>query len=219
LSNRLFRTTLSVAFFASAGFIGTLFLVPLFLQEVRGASPLDAGLTTFPEAIGVVVSTQIVARLYPRIGPRRLMAGGLVGMATAITLLALVGLSSGPWVFRALMFMVGFGMAYVFLPNQAASLATISRAETGRATTFTNIQRQVGAAIGVAALSSVLAVASARGGVGDLTAYRTAFLVAAGFALIGSLLALRVPDAEAAETMQMRAKRSPSGEVRVAETG
>ena len=42
------------------------------------------------------------------------------------------------------MFFVGFCMAYVFLPNQAASLATISRAQTGRATTLTNVQRQVG---------------------------------------------------------------------------
>ncbi len=203
LTNRLFGATLSVSFFASAVFIGTLFLAPLFLQEVRGASPLEAGLTTFPEAIGVIVSTQIVARLYPRVGPRRLMAGGLVWMATAITLLALVGLGSDPWIFRGLMFMVGFGMAYVFLPNQAASLATISRADTGRATTFTNIQRQVGAAIGVAALSSVLAVAgSSGGGATDPTAYRAAFLVAALFALTGALLALRVPDAEAAETMR-----------------
>ena len=83
------------------------------------------------------------------------MAGGLVLMATAIVLLALVGLDSGPWVVRALMFVVGTGMACVFLPNQAASLATISRSETGRATTIANVQRQVGAAVGVAALGSV----------------------------------------------------------------
>ena len=218
LTNRLFRTTLSVSFFASAGFIGTLFLVPLFLQEVRGASPLEAGLTTFPEALGVIVSTQFVARLYPRVGPRRLMAGGLVWMATAITLIALVGLSSDPWIVRALMFMVGFGMAYVFLPNQAASLATISRADTGRATTFTNIQRQVGAAIGVAALSSVLAAGSGADLV-DPAAYRAAFLLAAVFALVGAGLALRVPDAEAAETMRPRAAGAAKSDPRIAKAG
>jgi len=81
LGNRLFRTTLLVSLFASSGFTGVLFLVPLFLQEARGASPLASGLTTFPEALGVVVSTQMVARLYPRVGPRRLMAGGLAGVA------------------------------------------------------------------------------------------------------------------------------------------
>ncbi len=220
LNNRLFRTTLTVAYFASAGFIGTLFLVPLFLQEARGASPLDAGLSTFPEAIGVVTSTQIVARLYPRIGPRRLMAGGLVWMAAAIALLGVVGVTGGPWLFRALMFAVGFGMAYVFLPNQAASLATISRADTGRATTFTNIQRQVGAALGVATLSSVLAVAGAGGAeTSDASAYRAAFFIAAGFALLAALLALRVPDAEAAETMVVRGKQGIGVASRAAETG
>lgn len=220
LHNTLFRTTLTVAFFASAGFIGTLFLVPLFLQEVRGASPLDAGLTTFPEAIGVIVSTQIVARLYPRVGPRRLMAGGLVWMAAAIALLGVVGVSGSPWLIRALMFGVGFGMAYVFLPNQAASLATISRADTGRATTFTNIQRQVGAAVGVAVLGSVLSANVAGvSGVADPAAYRAAFLVAALFALTGSALAWRVPDADAAETMQTRAGQTRGRGVRFGRSG
>jgi EmrB/QacA subfamily drug resistance transporter len=222
LANRLFRTTQVTSFFASAGFVGVLFLVPLFLQEAQGASPLEAGLTTFPEALGVVVSTQIVARLYPRVGPRRLMAGGLVLVATAIVLLALVGLNSGPWVVRALMFMVGAGMAYVFLPNQAASLATISRTDTGRATTIANVQRQVGAAVGVAALGSVLSAAGAIGGSATgFLAYRAAFLVAAVLALVGAVSALRVPDEEAAETMhlQVSEKRTQRGALQTAQTG
>ena len=209
LHNRLFRSTLVVSFFGSAGFIGTLFLIPLFLQEVQGASPLESGLTTFPEAIGVVTSTQIVARLYPRVGPRRLMCAGLLGLAVAISALATFGLSSNnPWVIRVLMFFVGFCMAYVFLPNQAASLATISRAQTGRATTLTNVQRQVGGALGVAVLSSVVAAASAFViGPSDPTPYRYALYFAAAFALIGAISALQVPDAEAAETMRPRGHR------------
>jgi MFS family permease len=148
------------------------------------------------------------------------MAGGLVLMATAIVLLALVGLDSGPWVVRALMFVVGTGMACVFLPNQAASLATISRSETGRATTIANVQRQVGAAVGVAALGSVLAAAAALGGdAASFMAYRVAFLVAAVLALVGAVSALRVPDDEAAETMhvQGRAQRSQPGDLQTAE--
>ena len=54
------------------------------------------------------------------------------------------------------MFLIGASMAFMFLPNQAASMATISRAQTGRATTIFNVQRQLGAAVGVAALSTVL---------------------------------------------------------------
>src|SRR5215207_3745741 len=55
LGNRLFRSCLLTSMSASAGFVGVLFVVPLFLQEARGASPLESGLATFPEAIGVVV--------------------------------------------------------------------------------------------------------------------------------------------------------------------
>jgi MFS family permease len=175
-------------------------------------------LTTFPEALGVVTSTQIVARLYPRVGPRRLMASGLVGLATVIALLALVGLTANPWIVRVLMFLVGFCMAYVFLPNQAASLATISAARTGRATTISNVQRQVGAALGVAAISSVLAaVAATADGPSDPSPYRAALLAAASFALLGAFSALRVPDEEAAETMRPREQRAAESELRPAE--
>lgn len=217
LANRLFRTTQAVSFFAAAAFVGVLFLIPLFLQTVRGFSPLGAGLTTFPEAIGVVSSTQLVARLYPRVGPRRLMVAGLIVVATAVLLLAWIGLTGGPWTVRVLMFLVGAGMAFIFLPNQAASLATISRAQTGRATTIANVQRQVGAAIGVSALSSVLVIRAGSGGDPGVEAYRAALGVAALLAAIGALAALRVPDAEAAETMRPRGEHPSPAEAQMAE--
>jgi EmrB/QacA subfamily drug resistance transporter len=209
LGNRLFRSTLTVSFCATMAFIGTLFLVPLFLQEGLGESPLSSGLTTAPEAIGVLASTQVVARLYPRFGPRRLMAAGLGWVATAILLIAWLGVDANAWVMRALMFMMGTGMAWIFLPNQAASLATISRELTGRASMFLSVQRQLGAAMGVAILSSVLAGIGAtevtNGVEGpNVTAYRIAFVVAAGLAIVGALLALRVPDEDAEGTMRPR---------------
>src|SRR5436305_10579128 len=156
LHNRLFRTTNLVSLFAYAGFLGVLFIAPLFLQEARGVSALVSGLTTFPEAIGVVLSTQLVARLYPRIGPRRLMAGGLTGVSIMMALLTLMGQDTNLWVMRVLMFLIGAGMAYAFLPLRAAAFATISSASTGRASAFYSAQTQLGAAIGVAVLGSVL---------------------------------------------------------------
>jgi EmrB/QacA subfamily drug resistance transporter len=224
LGNRLFRTTLVVSCCATAGFIGVLFLIPLFLQEARGASPLSAGLTVFPEALGVVISTQLVARLYPRVGPRRLMAGGMTGVAAAISLLCFVDLDSSLWLVRLLMFLLGAGMAYVFIPNQAASLTTISREATGRATMLMSVQRQLGAAVGVAVLSSVLSLVGptrqdALGrAVPNLTAYHAAFLAAAGFAVLGALIALRVPDHEAAPSMRRLVRDAPAETV-VVETG
>jgi len=214
--NRLFRTTTSVSVLASAGFLGILFLVPLFLQQARGASALSSGLTTFPEALGVLFSTQIVARLYPRVGPRRLMAGGMVGAAVCMSMLGFVGLTTNAWLVRVLMFLTGGCMAYVFLPTQAAAFTTVAPSATGRASTLFSAQRQLGAACGVALISSVLAVVGttavdAAGAVQPhLAAYRAGFFAAAAFALAAALLALAVPDAEAAASMRQPAPHDKS---------
>lgn len=207
LKNKLFASTLAVSFFGSAGFIGVLFLVPLYLQEAIQLTPFEAGLSTAPEAVGVILSTQVVARIYSRVGPRRLMSGGLFGVAVSIGLMTLIQPETNIWLIRFLMFCLGAGMAFVFLPNQTASLATISRRDTGRATTLTNVQRQLGGALGVALLSSVLAsfgaVVTTSDGTTEpnMTAYRAAFIAAAILALIGASLAQRVPDSEAEVTM------------------
>lgn len=206
LGNRLFLAVIRVAFFGSAGFLGVLFVVPLFLQEARGASPLEAGLTTMPEAVGVVVSTQLVARIYPAVGPRRLMAAGLMLVTVAIAALGMVDGSTPFPLVGVAMFVIGSGMAFVFLPNQAASMATIERRHLGGASMLFSVQRQLGSATGVALMSTVLSlvgVVTMRGGVEmpEQDAYRAAFRVAAALTFIGSLWAWRVPDEDAAETM------------------
>jgi EmrB/QacA subfamily drug resistance transporter len=204
--NRLFGTTAVVSFFSSAAFLGILFVTPVFLQEARGWEPLQSGKATFPEAIGVVCSTQIVARLYPRIGPRRLMAGGMLGLGVVALLLSRLSIEGGPWPVRILMFTLGVCMAYIFLPNQAASMATISKSDTGQASTLFSVQRQLGSAVGIATLGSVMAIVGTTiGGTVDgppnVDAYHAAYYAAAGLALVGALLALFVPDREAAHTM------------------
>ncbi len=226
LSNRLFRTTAVVSFFSSAAFLGILFMTPIFLQEGRGVSPFESGSTTFPEALGVVTSTQLVARLYPRIGPRRLMTGGMIGVGVVALIMSRLTLEGGPWPVRFLMFSLGISMAYIFLPNQAASLATISRTDTGRASTLFSVQRQIGSASGIALLGSVMAlvgttIGGAIDGPPNVDAYHAAYLAAAGIAFLGAVLSLRVPDSEAAATMvsEVRRPRRTSRRQPVAERG
>ncbi len=156
--NRLFRVTNLVSLFSSAGFLGVLFIGPLFLQEGLGVSALTSGLTTFPEAIGVVLSTQVVALLYPRFGPRRLVAIGLTCVAIVMSLMSLLERDTSLWFMRLLMFLTGAGMAYAFLPIQTASFAAISSASTGQASALFNAQRQVGSSLGIAVLSTVLSI-------------------------------------------------------------
>ena len=80
--DRLFRSTNCVMFLAAAAFLGMLYLIPLYFQDARGLSALQSGLSTFPEAFGVMIGAQFASRLiYPRIGPRRHITGGLIGLA------------------------------------------------------------------------------------------------------------------------------------------
>jgi EmrB/QacA subfamily drug resistance transporter len=210
LTNPLFNACVLVSVFTSAAFLGTLFVVPLYLQEARGASPLSSGLATSPEAIGVVVSTQIVARLYPRIGPRRLMLTGAIWSAVVMVVLSFFDSDTSLWLFRLMMFMLGGGMAYIFLSNQAAGMATISRADTGRASMLFSVQRQIGSAMGVAILSTVMSAIGATkldatgASVPNLDAYQAAFIAAAVLALIGAFNTRRIPDSDAAVTMVRR---------------
>jgi EmrB/QacA subfamily drug resistance transporter len=206
--DRLFRTTTLVFFVAVSGFLGTLFVVSLFFQDGLGASPLRSGLSTFPEALGVMLGAQVATRIYPRLGPRRIIAAGLIGISVFTALMTLVGFGTySLWEMRVLMFVLGYAMAHVFVPSQAAAFATISRAATGRAATLFNANRQLGSAVGVAVLSTVLATVglvhhTAGAVVPNLTSYHLAFATASVIAVIGAAIALTIRDSDAAPSMR-----------------
>jgi EmrB/QacA subfamily drug resistance transporter len=211
--NRLFRAANGVMILASIAFLGTLYVVALYYQDGRGLSPLQSGLSTFPEALGVMLGAQLASRiLYPRFGPRRHITAGLIAVAATIASLAVSGPDASLWWPRISMFAVGLSMAQVFVPSQAAAFATISSAATGRASTMFNAVRQLGGAIGVAVLTTVI-VLTMHGhpstAAGSLTAYRIAFLVAAALALLAVGIALTINDADAANTMTRRRRRAP----------
>jgi EmrB/QacA subfamily drug resistance transporter len=217
LTNRLFAATSSVIVIGTTAFLGSLFLVALFYQDGFGVSPLQSGLSTFPEALGVMGGAQVASRLYPHIGPRRIMAAGLTGVITVLVLIAQVPFSADLWVMRVLMFAIGFAMAHVFVPGQAASFATISHAAMAPASTLFNAGRQLGGAIGVAILSTVISgvgvvhVVNGRH-VPNATAYHAAFLVAAGIEALALLLVIRVSDKEAAPSMRRPSEATPQAE-------
>ncbi|MEO8954290.1 MAG: DHA2 family efflux MFS transporter permease subunit [Ktedonobacteraceae bacterium] len=212
--NRVFRTGNLISLFSGAGFLGLLYAGPLFLQQARGVSALTSGLTTFPEAVGVLVATQIVTRLYPGVGPRRLVAGGLTGVAIVMALMSLIGQDTSLWLMRALMFLTGAGMAFSFTSVQAASYATISSAQTGQASALYNAQRQIGASLGVALISSVISAVgltqlSTTGiAVPNFTAYHAAFIASAVLALIAAAIGLTMHDSDAAATMQPKTRQA-----------
>jgi predicted MFS family arabinose efflux permease len=207
LSNRLFANTTTVVVIATTAFLGSLFLVSLFYQDGFGVTPLQSGLSTFPEALGILAGAQSASRLYPRIGPRRLMAAGLLGVIAVLVAVAQVPFTASLWLMRVLMLAIGFAMAHVFVPGQAASFATVSNAATGRASTVFNAGRQLGGAVGVAIVSTVISAVGVEHLVGgrltpNATAYHAAFLTAAAIEALALVLATRISDADAAPSMR-----------------
>jgi len=98
-------------------------------------------------------------------------------------------------VLPVVMFAIGYVMAHVFGAVTAAAFATVSAELTAQASALFNAMRQLGAALGVAAAATVVALLSRSG------SYEWAFAAAGGFSLLGALLALRIPDEDAVSTM------------------
>jgi MFS family permease len=198
---------------ASVAFLGTLYAISLYYQDGRGLSALVSGLSIFPEALGIMAGAQLASRvLYPRLGPRRLVSIGLIGTATSIALLALLGQQTSLWWARLLMVTLGLSMAHVFVPVQAAAFATITPAATGRASTMFNAIRQLGGAVGVAVLTTAIVLVGpvhvvAGHPVANLTAYHAAFLAAAAICLSAVACSLSIRDADAAATIPARRSR------------
>jgi EmrB/QacA subfamily drug resistance transporter len=215
LSNRLFRSSNGVMILTSVAFLGTLYGISLYYQDGRGLTALGSGLSTFPEALGVMGGAQLASRwLYRRLGPRRHITLGLIGTTLSIGLLALLGPATSLWWARLLMLTLGLSMAQIFVPVQAAAFATITPAATGRASTMFNAVRQLGGAVGVAMLTTAIVLVGPVhlvGGhpVANLTAYRVAFLVAAAVCLAAVPCALSIRDADAARTIPGRRGTRP----------
>jgi EmrB/QacA subfamily drug resistance transporter len=200
----LFRRCCPLYLCSAPAWFGSIVFVSLYVQEARGYSAIVSGLTTFPEAIAIGLSSQVVGRLYPRIGPRRLITGGFIGLFASTLLLSLVGGSTSLWVVRALVFCLGLAVGFVTLPAQAAAYAQISSAETGHATAIFSTFQRTSMAVGVAVLATVLAIGAHNAVRPPVAAFHAVYLAAAGFAALGIILALRISDADAAPTMVRR---------------
>ncbi len=217
MKNRLFASANAVQLLSMAGMQGALFLLPLFLQAERGMTPLESGLTTFPQAFGVMLIVQPAQRLYRRFGPRRMMIVGMIGATITTFAFLAVGLHTDPWWIRIIMFGRGVAFGLTLVPLQAATFATIRPQDTGRASAIFNSGRQVAASFGVALIATVLTNRLTHHGAqmgnpattgGALLAFHDAFFVAAILAIVGVLASFIIRDEDALSTMTAGAREA-----------
>lgn len=200
LKEPVFRKMSLISLFSSAGLLGMLFVFPLMYQNVIGASALESGLTTFPEAIGLMISSQIVPWSYKKLGARKVISIGVICTAIIFILLSFVNHDTNPWQVRVLLFGIGIFLGQSVGAVQFSAFNNITPPSMGRATTIFNVQNRLGSAIGVAVLASILA------GFGnssvqhnthsDLLPYQAALIGSAIFLLVALLFSLRISDKE-----------------------
>lgn len=199
----IFRSIQVLAFPTYAAFVGLIFLLPVYLQSLRGFSALETGLATFPQALGVWFSSQLVGRvLYRRIGPRRLLLIGLTSGLVIGLLIAQSDLTTSLWTIRSLMFARGLGLGFAFIAIQTAVYAQTSVEDTAQATSIFSANRQAAPAFGVAVTAAVLAGVASDSAAPQLGAYQAAFWVSALLFVPALISVWWVRDEDAAATLR-----------------
>jgi EmrB/QacA subfamily drug resistance transporter len=172
------NATAVCAIAASAGF---LFLTTLYLQDVRGFSALQAGLTLLPMPCMMALASPISGRIVARGGPRVpfIIAGAALTLSTAA--LSQLSTTSGPLYLIITYGLFGFGAGMVNVPISNGVMAGVPRSQAGVASGLNSSSRQLGQSLGVAIVGSVLAASlhgSMRGGF--LTAAHAGWWIMAG---------------------------------------
>ncbi len=180
---------MAIAAFAALG--GFLFLNTLYLQDVRGLSPLQAGIHTLPMAIMTLLIPPLSGRIVGRRGARIPLV--IAGIALVTGCLLLVGLSASTpftWLFAAyVIFGIGFG--FVNAPITNAAVSGMPRAQAGVAAAIATTSRQIGLTLGVAVVGSLVSSSLQTVTPGGLaTASRTAWWVLAGCGAVVLVLGL-----------------------------
>ncbi len=216
---RLFRVTNLVSIFSAGSFFGLILLMPLMLQDVRHLSASQSGLTTFPQALGIIAASQLVRHLYARVGPRFLLVAGMFGAAVMMFTLQFTTLETNLWFFRAMLFARGLCMAFVFIPLQAATMARVAPADIARGSAIGSTNRQVSNSLAVGVLIAMLIAQfhkipgtlqhlghhAPSASVLQYNAFKVPFFWTAVFALVGAALALLIHNQDASGTMAPRA--------------
>jgi EmrB/QacA subfamily drug resistance transporter len=147
---------ITLVFFA---LFGSMFLQTQYLQFVLGYTALQAGLRVGPVAIVLMVAAPLSARLVERVGTKIVVAAGLSIVAVSLVILSLATATSGYGPVLASMLVMGIGMGMTMAPATESIMGSLPRAKAGVGSAVNDTTRQVGGALGVAILGSLLASA------------------------------------------------------------
>jgi EmrB/QacA subfamily drug resistance transporter len=144
---------------ASFALFGLLFVIPQYLQAVQGNDAMQTGIKLLPLMAGLIVGARVSEMVGRRLGAKVPVAGGLLLIATGLTLGATTSIHSGYGLAATWLTIVGAGTGLSLAPAMDAVLGELPPERSGSGSALTQAFRQVGGAFGVALLGSVLAAA------------------------------------------------------------
>jgi EmrB/QacA subfamily drug resistance transporter len=204
----MFRLAVLVQWIGFFSLFGLGFLMPIFLQTVRGLGAAEAGQVLLPMGIAAFISMNLAGRLYLRLGPRPVAVAGLATLAATTWLWSMAGRQTSV---PALMLIVagrGLGLGLFTQTVQLVAYNTVPDGYMPRATALLNVGQRIDGALSTAVLTTVLVVgvhaagAAAGTSIADGTApvgamsaaFREAFLLMTGVSLVGMVLAFFLRD-------------------------
>jgi EmrB/QacA subfamily drug resistance transporter len=173
--------------------VGAIFLSSLYLQAIVGSSPVVAGVQFLPLAAAITLSAAAASKVIGHLGARTLILGGLVVMAAGVLLLA-AGAGGTSYAADVLpgFLLIGAGVGPMFVAIAVAAMSDVPAERAGLASGLMMTGHEIGAALGVAALTAVAGDLATSSGLID--GYGRAFTVTAGvLAALFALTALAVP--------------------------
>ncbi|QDI71448.1 MFS transporter [Streptomyces calvus] len=147
---------IALVFFA---LMGVTFFAVFYIQSVRGYSPLETGLLMLPLAAAQMIFAPRARLLVDRFGDKATTTAGLVVLAATLAAFATLDADTPLWILEAVFFLMGAGMAHVMTPVSVLIMQALPREKAGSASALSNTFRQVGGALGIAVLGSVLSTA------------------------------------------------------------
>jgi EmrB/QacA subfamily drug resistance transporter len=156
LRHRGFATGIAVNFVLGTALFGVALLLPLYLEILRGRSPLQTGLLLAPQGLGAAIAISLAGYLTDKVGARRVVPAGVLLALAGTAWYTRIGPHAPYWSLLAALFLIGAGLGATITPAMAAAYQGLPRAAMGQATTAINVVQRVAGALGSALLAVLL---------------------------------------------------------------
>ncbi|MBJ6765287.1 DHA2 family efflux MFS transporter permease subunit [Myxococcaceae bacterium JPH2] len=146
--------------------VSSMFLLPLFMQELLGFTAMQSGLALMPRTLVMIVTMPIVGRLYSRVPPQVLISSGLLIAGLGVYRCASFTLDTGAMDIVIAIFLQGLGTSLLFVPLNTVAFDGIPRPKLADASGLNTLLRQLSSSVGLAVFAALLARYTAQAHVG-----------------------------------------------------